>query len=154
MVFSGERRPTGQTVKFQETLRRLAIIDEGFVEDRAGLGLGTAAASTLDPKTVALVQVGCWWLSGRRRSAWNGAPGGRWRRARVRTRSPTCYWRSPRWPGSAGLSAPLPVWRPRSAMTSWPRWRNPMITDGSSAGHVNCGGPSQEHPPEAEDEQP
>jgi hypothetical protein len=25
--------------RFQETLRRLAMIDEGFVEDQAGLGL-------------------------------------------------------------------------------------------------------------------
>ena len=38
MVFGGERRPMGQTVRFQETLRRLAMIDEGFVEDQAGLG--------------------------------------------------------------------------------------------------------------------
>ena len=28
-----------QTVRFQEILRRLAIIDEGFAEDQAGLGL-------------------------------------------------------------------------------------------------------------------
>jgi hypothetical protein len=41
----------GQTVRFQETLRRLAMIDEGFVEDQAGLGPGLAAASALDPKT-------------------------------------------------------------------------------------------------------
>ena len=34
-----ERRCMGQTVRFQETLRRLAMIDEGFVEDEAGLGL-------------------------------------------------------------------------------------------------------------------
>jgi 4-carboxymuconolactone decarboxylase len=47
----------GQTVRFQETLRRLAMIDEGFVEDEAGLGLGPAAASALDPKTAALLQV-------------------------------------------------------------------------------------------------
>ena len=40
-----------------ETLRRLAIIDEDYVEDEAGLGLGPAAASALDPKTVALLQV-------------------------------------------------------------------------------------------------
>ena len=46
-----------QTVRFQETLRRLAMIDEGFVADEAGLGLGPAAASTLDPKTAALLQV-------------------------------------------------------------------------------------------------
>jgi AhpD family alkylhydroperoxidase len=44
-------------VRFQETLRRLAIVDEGFVEDQAGLGLGLAGTSALDPKTVALLQV-------------------------------------------------------------------------------------------------
>jgi 4-carboxymuconolactone decarboxylase len=48
----------GQTMRFQETVRRLAMIDEGFVEDQAGLGLGPAAASALDPKTAALLQVG------------------------------------------------------------------------------------------------
>jgi 4-carboxymuconolactone decarboxylase len=47
----------GQTVRFQETLRRLAMIDEGFVEDEAGLGLDPAAASALEPKTAALLQV-------------------------------------------------------------------------------------------------
>jgi 4-carboxymuconolactone decarboxylase len=58
MVSGGGRRDAGQTVRFQETLRRLAMIDEGFVEDQAGLGLGLAAASALDPKTAALLQVG------------------------------------------------------------------------------------------------
>jgi 4-carboxymuconolactone decarboxylase len=58
MVFSRERRQVGQTVRFQETLRMLAVIDEGFVKDQAGLGLGPAAASALDPKTAALLQVG------------------------------------------------------------------------------------------------
>jgi 4-carboxymuconolactone decarboxylase len=47
----------GQTVRFQEMLRRLAMIDEGFVEDQAGLGLGPAGISALDPKTVALLQI-------------------------------------------------------------------------------------------------
>ena len=47
----------GQTVRFKETLRRLAMIDEGFVEDEAGLGLDPAAASALEPKTAALLQV-------------------------------------------------------------------------------------------------
>jgi 4-carboxymuconolactone decarboxylase len=46
-----------QTVRFQETLRRLAMIDEGFVEDDAGLGLGLAGTSALDPKTAALLHV-------------------------------------------------------------------------------------------------
>ncbi|MGO9670057.1 MAG: carboxymuconolactone decarboxylase family protein [Streptosporangiaceae bacterium] len=44
-------------MRFQETLRRLAMIDEGFVEDQAGLRLGPAATSALDPKTAALLQV-------------------------------------------------------------------------------------------------
>jgi 4-carboxymuconolactone decarboxylase len=44
-------------VRFQETLRRLAMIDEGFVEDEAGIGLGLVKTSALDPRTVALLQV-------------------------------------------------------------------------------------------------
>jgi 4-carboxymuconolactone decarboxylase len=47
----------GLTVRFHETLRRLAMIDEGFVEDEAGLGLGPARTPTLDPRTAALLQV-------------------------------------------------------------------------------------------------
>ena len=47
----------GQTIGFQEVLRKLAIIDEGCVEDQAGLGLGLPA-SRLDPKTAALARVG------------------------------------------------------------------------------------------------
>jgi alkylhydroperoxidase/carboxymuconolactone decarboxylase family protein YurZ len=34
------------------------MIDEGFVEDEAGLRLGQAGASALDLKTVALLQLG------------------------------------------------------------------------------------------------
>jgi len=44
-----------QTARFQETLRRLAIFDEGFVE--AGFGLDLAGTPTLDAKTTALLQV-------------------------------------------------------------------------------------------------
>ena len=47
-----------QTVRFQETLRRLAMIDEGFVEDQAGLGMGLARTPALHPKTAALLQLG------------------------------------------------------------------------------------------------
>jgi alkylhydroperoxidase/carboxymuconolactone decarboxylase family protein YurZ len=46
-----------QTVRFQETLRRLAMIDEGFVEDQAGLGLGLTRTPALHPKTGALLQL-------------------------------------------------------------------------------------------------
>ncbi|HET9081508.1 MAG TPA: carboxymuconolactone decarboxylase family protein [Trebonia sp.] len=48
----------GQTARFRETLRRLAMIDEAFVEDEARLGLGQVAPCTLDPKTVALLRLG------------------------------------------------------------------------------------------------
>ena len=46
-----------QTVRFQKILRRLAIIDEGFIDDHAGLRLGLVG-SGLDPKTAALARVG------------------------------------------------------------------------------------------------
>jgi len=48
----------GQTARFQETLRKLAIIDEGFVEREVRLGLDPAGTSSLDPRTAALLQVG------------------------------------------------------------------------------------------------
>ena len=49
-----------QAAGFQDTLRRLAMIDEAFVKDQAGLelGLGQAGVSALDPKTTALLQLG------------------------------------------------------------------------------------------------
>jgi len=42
-----------QTAKFEETSRRLAMIDEGFVGGEIGLKIDSAAASALDPKTAA-----------------------------------------------------------------------------------------------------
>jgi 4-carboxymuconolactone decarboxylase len=48
----------GQTMRFEEKLRRLAMIDEGFVEDQAGLGVGLAGTLALDPKTRALLHMG------------------------------------------------------------------------------------------------
>jgi hypothetical protein len=110
-----------QIVRFQEILRRLTIIDEGFAEDQALLGLGLPASQLLGPKTAALVQVGALMAIGSRGAAWNGAPPGRWRRARPKRRSPACCWRSPRRPGSAGSPAPSSTWRPRSGTTLRPR---------------------------------
>ena len=45
-----------QTERYEEILRRLAIIDEGLVDDPTGLGV--AGADITDPKTAALVRVG------------------------------------------------------------------------------------------------
>lgn len=48
----------GQTARFEETLRKLTLIDEGFVECEVGLRLRQPPASALDAKTVALLQLG------------------------------------------------------------------------------------------------
>ena len=72
----------GQTVRYQETLRRLAMIDEGFVEDQAGLGLDLARTQALEPKTAALLQLAASVAIGSHGvclewSAWPGAGGRR-----------------------------------------------------------------------------
>lgn len=46
-----------ETARFQETLRRLAIVDEAFVGNQAGLGLHPAGTLALDTKTMSLLQL-------------------------------------------------------------------------------------------------
>ena len=41
------RRCMGQIAGFQETLRRVAMFDEGFVEDQAGPGLAVLIVKVL-----------------------------------------------------------------------------------------------------------
>ena len=53
-----------QTARYKETLRRLAMIDEAFVEDEAGLGLAVARTPNLEPRTAALLQLGALVASG------------------------------------------------------------------------------------------
>jgi alkylhydroperoxidase/carboxymuconolactone decarboxylase family protein YurZ len=53
----GERSFMEQTIRVQETLRRLAMIDEAFVVEQAGLGLGLARTSALDSRTAALLRL-------------------------------------------------------------------------------------------------
>ena len=48
----------GQAVRYQDILRRLAIIEKRFAGDQAGLDLGPPDGRTLDPKIAALVRVG------------------------------------------------------------------------------------------------
>ena len=52
------------TARYQETLLRLAMIDEGFVEDEAGLGLTLGRTPALEPRTAALLQLGILVASG------------------------------------------------------------------------------------------
>ena len=44
--------------RYQEILRKLAIIDERLVDDQAGRGLSVPEGGALDAKTVALARVG------------------------------------------------------------------------------------------------
>jgi len=67
-VCGKELRRMGQTAGFQETLRKPTMIDKGFVEDQARLGLYLARTSALDPKTAALLQLGASVAIGSRRS--------------------------------------------------------------------------------------
>jgi 4-carboxymuconolactone decarboxylase len=46
-----------ETVRFQEILRKLAMVDEGFVMGQVGPGLGPAGTLTLDARTAALIQL-------------------------------------------------------------------------------------------------
>jgi hypothetical protein len=80
----------GQTVRFQEILRRLAMIDEGFVEDQARLGLDPAQASALDPKTAALLHVAACVAIGSPAVCLQWSTGRALATARVRRRSPAC----------------------------------------------------------------
>ena len=47
-----------QTIRYEEVLRKLAIVDEACVKDEAGLSLGLPTPEFLDSKTAALVRVG------------------------------------------------------------------------------------------------
>ena len=57
-MLDSERRYMSHTVRFRETLRKLTMIDECFVEGQAGLRLGLAGAPALDAKTAALLRLG------------------------------------------------------------------------------------------------
>ena len=55
---AGERSDMDPTARFQDTLRRLAMVDENFVDGQAGLALDHAETPALDPRTVALLRLG------------------------------------------------------------------------------------------------
>jgi 4-carboxymuconolactone decarboxylase len=57
VTVTAERRCMSQTARFQEILRRLAMVDEAFVGDQAGLGLGPAGTPALDARTASLLQL-------------------------------------------------------------------------------------------------
>jgi len=111
-----------QAVRFQEILRRLAIIDEGFVEGHAGLGLGLPASRLLDPKTATLVRVGALVAI--------GSPGVclEWGTTRALAAGATAdeitdvLLAIAPVAGLGRVNAAVPEWQPSSGLTSRPRW--------------------------------
>jgi len=57
LTMTAEQRRSSQSASFHETLRRLAMIDEAFVGERAGIVLYPAAPLALDAKTTTLLQL-------------------------------------------------------------------------------------------------
>ena len=116
-----------QTTRFEQTLRRLAIFDERFVE--TGFGLELAQRSALDAKTVALLQVAV--------SVAIGSSGVclQWSVARAMAAGATkdeiadVLLAIAPVAGLGRVVRPPLRWRPRSSMTSTPRWRHRTITD-------------------------
>ena len=53
-------RPMDQAARFHETLRRLAIIDEGLAECQAGLGLGPGGDIGPRPSLRHVLSRSCW----------------------------------------------------------------------------------------------
>jgi 4-carboxymuconolactone decarboxylase len=58
MVLGRQVRYMNQEARFHETLHKLAMIDEGFIQDKARLALDLTRTSTLDPKMAALLMLG------------------------------------------------------------------------------------------------
>ena len=117
-----------ETARFQETLRRLAMVDEAFVGDQAGLWLEPAERLALDAKTVSLLLLAV--------SAVTGSPGACLERSTDRVVAAgrddeiADVLLADRAGGGArpGCRA-APDVAMRSGMASWPRWKSWMIDD-------------------------
>jgi alkylhydroperoxidase/carboxymuconolactone decarboxylase family protein YurZ len=58
MVLGRQVRHMNQEARSHETLHKLAMIHEGFIQDKARLALDLTRTSTLDPKVAALLVLG------------------------------------------------------------------------------------------------
>ena len=112
-----------QTARFQEILRRLAMIDEGFVEDEAGLGLGQVATCTLDPKTVALLRVGASVAIGSSAVCLEWSAGRAMAAGASEDEIADVLLAVVPVAGLGRVVSAAPIWLPRSDMTSRPRWK-------------------------------
>ena len=129
MVLGSERRYMGQTARFQDTLRRLAMIDEGFVEDQAGLRFGLAGTSALDARIAALLQVAVSVAIGSPTLCLGWSVGRALAAGATEDEIADVLLAITPVAGSAGSPPPLPMWRSRSGMTSRRRSRKPTVTE-------------------------
>jgi hypothetical protein len=116
----------GQTVRFQETLRRLVPFDEGFIE--AGFGAALGQTPTLDARTTALLQQ-CRWPSGHRRSACTGARCGRLSPGAPKNEITDVLLAIVPVAGLGRVVTAAPEVAAALDTTPSPRWKNQTITD-------------------------
>jgi 4-carboxymuconolactone decarboxylase len=57
VAVTAERRTMSEMARCQDTLRKLAMIDEAFVRDETGLELGPRRTPALDARTASLLQL-------------------------------------------------------------------------------------------------
>jgi alkylhydroperoxidase/carboxymuconolactone decarboxylase family protein YurZ len=125
-----------QTVRFQETLRRLAMIDEAFVENQAGLRLGQAGELTLDPKTAALLQLGVSVAIGSPAVCIEWSAGQALAAGATEDEIADVLLAIAPVAGLGRVVCAAPTWPPHWGMTSRPRWTTRAINESSS--HTGC----------------
>jgi alkylhydroperoxidase/carboxymuconolactone decarboxylase family protein YurZ len=122
-----------QAAGFQETLRKLAIIHEGFVEDEARLGLQLATGSALDPKTAALLVVGVTVAIGSSAVCLEWSVGRALTAGASEDEIADVLLAIAPVAGLGRIVSAAPASRPHSGMTSQARWKNHTVTDGLPA---------------------
>ena len=80
-MFGGERSYMGQTLRFQRRCAGWRWSTKASSKTRPGSGLAWPGPRPWIPRPQRCCKWRCWWPSGHRRCAWNGALAGRWRGA-------------------------------------------------------------------------
>ena len=118
---------------FHEPLRKLALIHQGFIQDKAGLKLDLARASALDPQTAALIVVGAVVAIGASAACLHWSVSRALAAGVSQEEITDVLLVIAPVAGLGRWSAPLPTWRPRSGTTSRPHCITRTIHDGGQA---------------------
>jgi alkylhydroperoxidase/carboxymuconolactone decarboxylase family protein YurZ len=119
-----------ETARFQETLRKLAMIDEALVEDQAGLRLSQARELTLEPKTAALLRLGASVAIGSPSVCIEWSTGQAMAAGATDDEIADVLLAIAPVAGLGRVVCAAPTWRPRWGTTSRPRWTTRTINEG------------------------